>query len=436
MRTIINKFRSTAPTKRLSCSFGRSRNSDRGTRIAGHVAGSANRGTKIAKRHPESADDENLERGVQDSNEGVSAAREREIVDGNIKENEKENPMNLKKIGQFRLFETFGNFGTGVRNAAGRLMAAVMIFAVVLSVTACGNGATNPGTPSAGKNQGEKSQISVVATTTFLYDLAKVLVGDQVEVTSLMGVGIDPHQYKASAGDIEKLSKAGIVLYHGLHLEGKMGDIFAGLEQQGKKTIAVEHALKKEELLADEENAEAFDPHVWFDVLLWKKVAQYVAQEFTAVEGLNAEKIKANLAAYEVELDQLHAYVKTRAEELSAERRVLITAHDAFRYFGQAYGFEVKGLQGISTEAEAGINDVTTLADFITERKITAIFVETSVSQKNIESLRAAVQSKGGNVELGGELYSDSLGDEASGHATYVTTIRANIDTIVDALKK
>lgn len=324
----------------------------------------------------------------------------------------------------------------------------IMALSLVFALTACGNGGSGGSTDAGNVNQGgaasgsaggseaDTKKLSVVATTTFLADLAKVLVGDQVEVIPLMGVGIDPHQYKASAGDIDKLSNANIVLYHGLHLEGKMGEVFEGLSKQGKNIIVAEMAYEKTELLEDEENPDVYDPHTWFDVMLWKKTAQYVAGRFAEIEGIDKAKMADRLAAYEKELDELHQYVGNRAKELDESKRVLITAHDAFRYFGRAYGFEVKGLQGISTDAEAGINDVTQLADFIVERKIKAIFVETSVPTKNIQSLQAAVKSKGEEVGLGGELYSDSLGDEASGHATYIETIKANIDTIVDALLK
>lgn len=334
-----------------------------------------------------------------------------------------------------------------------KLFVMMILLCLVLAMTACGNTGKDGGNAGGSVSSEAKENTDVssgsvstsesggktlraVATTTFLADLTKVLVGEQVEVIPLMGAGIDPHQYKASAGDIEKLTNADVVVYHGLHLEGKMGEIFEGLVKQGKKIIVAEHAYDKKDLLEDEENPEVFDPHTWFDVRLWKKTAQYVAGVFSEMDGIDAAKVAERLAVYEKELDELQDYVESRAKEVEESKRVLITAHDAFRYFGRAYGFEVKGLQGISTDAEAGINDVTKLAEFIVERKIRAIFVETSVPTKSIESLQAAVKSKGGEVGLGGELYSDSLGDEASGHATYIHTIKANIDTIVDALLK
>lgn len=308
------------------------------------------------------------------------------------------------------------------------LLALILVFSVAV-LGGCGSSDSVEG----GSHDGAKPV--VVATTTFLADLARVLVGDQLEVVSLMGVGIDPHQYQASAGDVDKLTGADIVLYHGLHLEGKMTDIFAGLIRQNKQVISVEAALSPDDLLADEDNPDAYDPHVWFDVALWKKTAQYVAAGFSTVPGIDAGKIAANLSAYELLLDDLDAYIVQRLSELRPEQRVLITAHDAFRYFGNAYGVEVRALQGISTEAEAGIKDVTALADFITERDIRAVFIESSVPHKSIESLRDAVLSRGGKVQLGGELYSDSLGDKESGHDSYIETVKANIDTIVDALK-
>ncbi|MDO4292999.1 MAG: zinc ABC transporter substrate-binding protein [Eubacteriales bacterium] len=275
----------------------------------------------------------------------------------------------------------------------------------------------------------------ITATTTMLYDLASVIGGDQTEVTALMSPGVDPHLYQASAGDVETMQESDIVLYNGLHLEGKMGDIFASLTDQGHEIICAEDGIDPSKLLADEDNPEIHDPHIWFDVSIWMDVAKHVAGRLEEIDPAHADVYAENLNQYLKELEALDQYIKDRVLELPENQRVLITAHDAFRYFGRAYGFEVKGLQGISTEAEAGTADVSSLAQFIADNKIKAIFVESSVPPKNIEALQAAVKSKGFEVEIGGELYSDSLGDEASGDGTYILTCKANIDTIVDALK-
>ncbi len=282
--------------------------------------------------------------------------------------------------------------------------------------------------------QSSDDTLNVVATTTMLADLSRIIGGDQIAVDGLMGPGIDPHLYQASAGDVTLMQRADIVVYNGLHLEGKMGEIFENLNRQGVYVIRIEDGLDKTVLLTSEDDPNVYDPHIWFDVTLWKQAAQFVADGFSSADPVHAELYGANLEQYLKELDELDAYIRGRVFELPEAQRVLITAHDAFRYFGQAYGFEVRGLQGISTAAEAGTADVSRLADFIVERQIKAIFIESSVPSKTIEALQAAVKAKGFDVSIGGELYSDSLGDAASGTESYIKTLRANIDTIVDAL--
>ena len=281
----------------------------------------------------------------------------------------------------------------------------------------------------------EDSVLNVVATTTMLNDLVSIIGGDSVKSVGLMGSGIDPHLYKASAGDVTKLLDADVVVYNGLHLEGQMGKIFESLNKQNKDVICAENGIDASKLLADPVTPDAHDPHIWFDVTIWMDVATYVSTRLSEIDPANAENYKSNLEAYMVELKDLDQYIKDRVAELPEAQRVLITAHDAFHYFGNGYNFEVKGLQGISTEAEAGTADVSTLATFIADNKIKAIFVESSVPRKNVEALQAAVSAKGFDTVIGGELYSDSLGDATTGHDTYITTCKANVDTIIDALK-
>ena len=278
-------------------------------------------------------------------------------------------------------------------------------------------------------------KLNIVTTTTMLYDLVVSIGGDKVNTTALMGPGIDPHLYQASAGDVTKMQDADVVVYNGLHLEGKMGDVFASLSTSGRDIICAEDGISEHVLLSDEFNPEIHDPHIWFNVSIWKDVAKHVAARLMDIDPDNADTYSANLDRYLAGLDDLEQYIKERIGEIPENQRVLVTAHDAFRYFGGAYGFEVVGLQGISTDAEAGTADVSNLASFIAENQIRAIFVESSVPPRNIEALQAAVKARGFDVEIGGELYSDSLGDESSGHDTYILTFKANIDTIADALK-
>lgn len=306
---------------------------------------------------------------------------------------------------------------------AGRIL--ILMLSYILIFSGC---SPTPNTDAGGK-------LNVVATTTMLADLSGIIGGKHVSVSGLMGPGIDPHLYQASAGDVQLLQKAAVVVYNGLHLEGKMGEIFASLSGRGGIVVCIEEGLDKAKLLASEDDASISDPHIWFDVSLWKSGAATVAKGLAEADPNNKEDYEANLEQYIKELDELEAYIHRRVAEVPEAQRVLVTAHDAFHYFGNAYGFEVRGLQGISTDAEAGTADVSSLADFIVERQIKAIFIESSVPRKAIQALQAAVKARNFDVTIGGELYSDSLGDEAAGTATYILTFKANIDTIVEALQ-
>jgi manganese/zinc/iron transport system substrate-binding protein len=274
--------------------------------------------------------------------------------------------------------------------------------------------------------------IKVVATTGMVADLVENVGGDRVSVTALMGPGVDPHLYKASEGDVRLLTGADMICYTGLHLEAKLGDILEQLE--GQVTVAVTNGIPADELL-DWENSGTHDPHVWFDVQLWIKALHTIHEALLAIDPAGKADYDANAALYEAELVELDAYVREQAMSLPEERRVLVTAHDAFRYFGRAYGFEVLGLQGISTEAQAGLADVQRLAKLIAERRIPAIFVESSVSQRNIEAVQQAVNARGWKVLVGGSLYSDAMGDRGTEAGTYLGMVRHNINTIVGALK-
>ncbi len=281
----------------------------------------------------------------------------------------------------------------------------------------------------------DDSRIHIVTTTTMLADLAENIGKDRVSVQGLMGPGVDPHLYQASAGDVGKMQQADVIIYNGLHLEGKMGDVLESLRSQGKTVICIEDGIENDQLLGTEEDENIFDPHIWFDVSIWKSAAAYTASELGKADPDHAGSYLENKEQYITELNELDQYIRSRIEELPEDQRVLITAHDAFRYFGRRYGFEVMGLQGLSTDAEAGTADVRNLAQFIVDHQIKAIFVESSVPPKTIESLQDAVRAKGFEAEIGGELYSDSLGGAEAGADTYIATFRANIDTITDALK-
>ncbi|MGX8795084.1 metal ABC transporter solute-binding protein, Zn/Mn family [Fusibacter sp. JL298sf-3] len=304
-----------------------------------------------------------------------------------------------------------------------RILLALTLVAV-LAITGCTQ--TQPETTASG--------LTVVATTTMLADLSRVIGGEHITVEALMGPGIDPHLYNASAGDVDKMTNADMVVYNGLHLEGKMGEIFENLKGGEKIVVEIADGLSSTTLVADTATG-AHDPHIWFDVMLWKEASANLLSGLIELDPENESTYRANYDAYAKELDALDAYVRERIESLEPTARVLVTAHDAFAYFGAAYDFEVVGLQGISTESEAGTADVSALADFIVKRQIKAVFVESSVPKKNIEALQEAVQAKGFDVEIGGELYSDSLGTKGTDAETYIGTVRANVDTIVGALE-
>lgn len=277
--------------------------------------------------------------------------------------------------------------------------------------------------------------INVVATTGMIGDLVKNIGGDRVSVKTLMGPGIDPHLYKARERDVSRMGDADIVFYNGLHLEGAMVEV---LEEMDRfiPTVAVAGEIEDSAILASATHKGMPDPHIWFDVSLWMKAADLVTAELIKLDSTHANVYTANAQAYMAQLEELNAYVLAQAQTLPAGRRVLITAHDAFNYFGRVYGFEVYGLQGISTASEAGTADVQNLATFIVERKIPAMFVESSVPPRNIEAVQAAVKSKGFNVIIGGELFSDAMGNPKTPEGNYIGMVRHNINTIVTALNR
>ncbi|HUE98725.1 MAG TPA: zinc ABC transporter substrate-binding protein [Anaerolineales bacterium] len=290
--------------------------------------------------------------------------------------------------------------------------------------------------PSAGESQlpiAERT-INVVTTTGMIADIAKNIGGDRVQVTALMGPGVDPHLYKASEGNVQLIQEADIVFYNGLHLEAQMGEVLERMNDFGVKTVAVTDMIDRSILQSPPEFAGNYDPHVWFDVTLWMMAVEQVKETLVELDPASGSEYDANAQAYLLELEDLHQYVLDRASTIPAEQRILITAHDAFNYFGRAYGFEVRGLQGISTEAQAGTADVQELASFIVEKQIPAIFVESSVPQRNVEAVQAAVQAQGFDVKIGGSLFSDAMGTEGTPEGTYIGMVRHNIDTIITAL--
>ena len=290
-----------------------------------------------------------------------------------------------------------------------------------------------------GSDSGEEQKVGsgkleVVCTTGMIADLVRNVGGERVVVTGLMGPGVDPHYYKAAQGDLQKLGKADLIFYNGLHLEGKMQEIFQKMARQ-KKVVAVARDIPPERLRRPAEFEGYFDPHIWFDVSLWELTVDAVVSALAEADPGDAAGYRQRGAAYSKLLEELHIWVQTEVEKVPHDQRVLVTAHDAFGYFGQAYQVEVLGLQGISTVAEYGVNDVNHLVDLITERQLKAIFVESSVPQRSIEAVREGVRARGLDVQIGGTLYSDAMGGPGSGADTYAGMVRSNVNTIVTALR-
>ena len=329
-------------------------------------------------------------------------------------------------------------------NARRFLSPGLACVALAMVVTGCGNSsggsgerADAHGRPQGGPIAVERTYagaypIDVVCTTGMVADLARHVGGDKVKVTQIMGDGVDPHLYKASPGDVTRLSAADVIFYSGLHLEGKMGDVFVRMARR-KPTFAVTEHLDEATVLDTSEGTH--DPHVWFDVSLWGQAAGVVRDALSAFDPPNADGYRGRAAAYQKELAKLHEEAKRQIGGIPKERRVLVTAHDAFRYFGRAYDIEVKGIQGISTESEAGVKDVNDLVDFLVRRGVKAVFVETSVSDRNVKALLEGCRARGHTVAVGGELFSDAMGKAGTPEGTYAGMVRHNVETIVKALK-
>lgn len=268
---------------------------------------------------------------------------------------------------------------------------------------------------------------SIVATTGMIADIARRLTGGAAQ--SLMGPGMDPHGYRPTRSDILALSRADIVLWHGLNLEAQFTDVMADLATQ-KPVVAVAEVIAKDRLLADPAYADRPDPHVWFDPTIWSDVVDGVATTLTNA-GLDVAEATA---AHKAEIAALHAYSQRSLDSVPEPARMLITAHDAFAYFGRAYGWQVEGIQGISTESEAGLARIGELVDLLVSRKIGAVFVESSVSDRSIRALIEGAAAQGHTVAIGGELFSDAMGAEGSYEGTYIGMLDHNVTTIARAL--
>lgn len=303
-------------------------------------------------------------------------------------------------------------------------MIRVLFITIVFVIAAC---SSKPETQ-------EQQVLKIVTTTGMIQDAVKNVTGEHAQVEALMGPGVDPHLYKATQGDLKKLTEADVVFYNGLHLEGKMGEVLEKLSRT-KPVLAVAASLPDSILLEVEGFEGITDPHIWFDVKLWREAVKTIHTYMVEIDSVNKPFYDSAAHAYTMQLDSLHKAIRVQLLTIPEEQRVLITAHDAFGYFGRAYNIQVRGLQGISTVAEFGLRDVTELVDFIIERKIKAIFVESSISPKSIEAVEEGCRKKNWQVKIGGNLYSDAMGEAGTPEGTYIGMVNANVKTIVEALK-
>jgi manganese/zinc/iron transport system substrate-binding protein len=281
----------------------------------------------------------------------------------------------------------------------------------------------------------QSAGITAVATTAMIGDLVSRVGGDGVTVRTLMGPGVDPHLYKPTAADAAALSKADVIFYNGLMLEGRMADLFARISRGGRKVYAVTERVDETRLLEPPEFEGHYDPHVWMNVSLWSETIPVIVEGLSAAAPAGAAEFQKNAEALMAELAALDAWCKEQAASLPESSRVLVTSHDAYNYFGKAYGFRVVGLQGVSTASEAALADMASLVDFITSTGVKAIFVESSVNPAAINRV-----AEDAGVKIGGELYSDAMGQpgekkEGFETGTYEGMIRYNMTTIVNALK-
>ncbi|WP_170425715.1 metal ABC transporter solute-binding protein, Zn/Mn family [Ruegeria arenilitoris] len=278
-----------------------------------------------------------------------------------------------------------------------------------------------------------EAPLKVVATTGMIADAARQVGGDQVDVKGLMGPGVDPHAYRQTRSDIVAMTRADLILWNGLYLEAQMEEFFHDLARK-RSVVAVAEGLDKSRLRAHDDYADKFDPHVWMSPALWRDVVVEVQNALTQARPEAADVFAANAANHLAEIDALKAYADQALSAVPENNRVLVTAHDAFGYFGAEHGYEVMGIQGISTQSEAGLNRIGELVDTLVDKQLKAVFVESSVSDRSMRALIEGAATKGHDVAIGGELYSDAMGEPGTYEGTYVGMLDHNITVIAGAL--
>ena len=310
----------------------------------------------------------------------------------------------------------------------------MLMFLPLLAMMGCDPSSDGSATAASGSAGPKERPYTIVTTTGMIADVAQRVAGERAEVNNLIGEGVDPHLFTPTRSDVIALQSADVVLYNGLMLEGKMSDVLVRSAGAGKPVVPVAERLRDRDQYVLTTEEQYYDPHVWMDVRGWMSAVQVIADELAAFDPDHAEDYRANAAAYLDRLEELDAYVREVIGSIPEKSRVLVTAHDAFGYMGRAYGLEVRGIQGLSTESEAGVRDVRELVDLLVERNIRAVFVETSVADDNVKALIEGAGARGHEVRIGGELFSDAMGESGTYRGTYIGMIDHNATTIARAL--
>lgn len=284
------------------------------------------------------------------------------------------------------------------------------------------------------RRPGEQALYKIVATVGMVEDVVRNIAGDRAEVVGLMGSGVDPHLYKPTRSDVSRLMSADVVFYNGLLLEGKMTDSLIRAATSGKKVYPVTELLDEQFLLEPDEFHGLYDPHVWMDPSAWARTIDVVREKLSEYDPEGTSIYRENAETYAQKIAALNAYAERVLASVPESQRVLVTAHDAFNYFGRRFGYEVVGIQGISTESEAGVQDIERLVNLLVERNIKAVFVESTVSERNIRALIAGAKARGHTVVIGGKLFSDAMGDAGTYEGTYIGMIDHNATIVARAL--
>jgi manganese/zinc/iron transport system substrate-binding protein len=314
-----------------------------------------------------------------------------------------------------------------------RILQLVLFLPLLVMLAACGRSDAQDQSSSADAAQ-RSGPYTIVATVGMVTDVVRHVAGDRADVTGLMGSGVDPHLYKPTRSDVQRMLGADVIFYNGLLLEGKMTDSLIRAATSGKKVHAVTELLDEQYLLEPEEFAGLYDPHVWMDPSAWARAIDVVRDKLIEFDPAGEDEYRANAKAYAAELAALDEYATRVLGSVPEEQRVLVTAHDAFNYFGRRFGYEVVGIQGISTESEAGVQDIERLVDLLVDRNIRAVFVESTVSERNINALITGARARGHEVIIGGELFSDAMGDDGTYEGSYIGMIDHNVTTVARAL--